>query len=142
MTSRRLILLWFAVVACFGCYGFFGSGYKYAMETGSQRFFRQIQLEHMLVFGGIGFGLATSVAAGIHIVRKARAKLLKKGLAVLLIAVSSAASIIVPPIVMVGSGLFGGEIGPLEVLLESALLFCIGLLAFASFSIAVLRIHQ
>jgi hypothetical protein len=142
MTPRKLILLWFGVVVCFGCYGFFGPGHKYAVETGDREFFRQIELAQMLFFGGIGFGVATSVSAGMHIIRKVRAKLLKQGLAILLMAVSSAVSMIVPPLVMAQSGLFRGELGLLDLYLESGLLFCIGLLSFVSFSIAVLRDHQ
>ena len=69
MTPRKLVTLWFGVVVCFGCFGFF-LGYRDAVKTGSQEFFRQIELEEVLFWGGIGFGIATPVAVGIHVIRK------------------------------------------------------------------------
>jgi len=141
MTACKLVILWIGIVVCFGCFGFF-EGYKDAVATGSQEFFRDIELEGTLLFGGIGFGVATCVAVGIYVIGKVRAKLLSKGCAISLMVISSAVSVIVPPLVMDQSGLFRGEIGAAEFCLEDGLLLGIGLLSFVAFSIAVLRVHQ
>jgi hypothetical protein len=84
-TAIKLSLLWLAVLAAFGAYGFLGEGQSDGRTYGTE-FDLRGALQGMLIFGALGLAVATCLTTGILLLAKVRRSRLEKGWAILLLA--------------------------------------------------------
>jgi hypothetical protein len=132
----KLIVVWLIILASCASYGVFVLG---GYEGGD--FDLEGELPEILYYGGIGFSIATCLVVGFYVIRRVRAKSLTKGFGILFVLFSSAVSIVVPPIAMVGSGLFHGESG-MMIYFQIINTVCLGTLAFVAFGLCILCIRK
>ena len=113
MKRGQFFFLWFAIIFLFAAFGAFGSEFSEA-SSGA------------VCWGALGFCVATCGVVGLAMILKVRAQRLTKWVAVLIILGCSAASALIPPVLMGLTGLFHGESG-LVIYFEAVLGFWIAI---------------
>jgi hypothetical protein len=124
LKPRAIILVWLILVGFVAYFGFFWPGHD----------------STTLVYAGIGFTLATCLAASMYTLQKVRAKSVTGFSGILLVLFSSVAAALIPPFVMARSGYYHGE-STLAVAYTGGLCIGISLIIFVLFDIAILVLY-
>ena len=138
MKPRTLIILWLLLVGLFAAYGFFGPGHKDQLY--GEPFDYRVAFESTFVFAGIGFTLATCLAACLYAFMKVRAKLITGFSAILLVMFCSTLAASIPPLLMRCSGHYQGE-ETVGIIIVAGYTFGIGLVGFTLFNTAILILY-
>ena len=124
-----LSLIWLVLVGLFTAYGYFSLSIFSASQSA-------------VACGADGIGVATIVVVGLFVLIRVRAHNLGRGVAVLLSAIASALAGILPPIVMMSSGLYSsGEAAKLPSFTGMITLVG-GVLAFNVLTLCVLLVPR
>ena len=138
MKPRALIFVWLILVGLFASYGFFGLGHSNQLY--GQPFDYGEAFEMTLIYGGIGFTLATCLRVILYAVQRLRAKSVTGFRAIVFVFLCSAMAAFLPPFVMACSGRYHGE-STLAIAYVAAYTVGIGLVGFVLFDIAVLILY-
>ena len=138
MKPRALIFLWLLLVGLFAAYGFFGPGHENQLY--GQPFDYGEASVAALIYGGIGFTLATCLTVSLYTIQRLREKSFTGFAAILLVFLCSAVAAFIPPFVMACSGHYHGE-SALAIAYVASYTVGIGLVGFVLFDIAVLILY-
>lgn len=139
MKSRTLIILWLVLIALFSGSGFFWSAHE--GQIYGEPFDFSEGVSGLLIYGGIGLTIATSLATGLYVIGRVRVKSLTKIAGIELLLFGSGVSALIPPVAMACTGLFTGE-NALAIYFQAVITVGIGVLAFVAFAIALLCVRR
>lgn len=139
----KLVVVWLVIVAGAAAYGYLIEGQTDQIGLSSD-FYRELALKTSIAWTAVGFGVATCVTLGWWILTMVRSRELKKGWAILFLALSSLGSIVSTPVVLTtAEGLFSippdGHSGLMMVFHLTLLTLCFAVVAFVLFAVSVLR---
>lgn len=138
----RPVIVWLVILAAFAAYGYLIKGQTDQIGL-SEDFYRDLAIRGTITWAAPGVGVATCVTLGWLILAKVRSRHLKKGWAILFLAMSSLGSTISTPLVFVSAGdLFSippdGHSGLMQILYLTGVTLCFAVVAFGFFSLSVL----
>ncbi len=133
LTRRKV---WFAIVASFAAYGFFGPGLKNQIQ--GFPFDWKYALGAAVSSMALGVCIATCLVVGVIVCIRVREDYeAERGQAIQTLAVSSIASTVLPTLILFGCGFFRGDGLILSEALLTATISLLSFLTFAGFVLSV-----
>jgi hypothetical protein len=136
--QRRLVIVWFVMVALFAGFAFINGG----NIVHGDEFYWNSAWHDAIEFGALGAAVATMITVGSFAITGVRLHGLGKGRAISLIGISAAVSAILPPIATACTGIFGSGDDALTIPFVAFFTICTGIFGFVVLTLCVLLVQK